>query len=294
MISVVIPLYNKKECIVNTLNSVLGQSYTDFEVVIVDDGSTDGSTELISTIKDHRIRLITQNNGGPSSARNTGVKYALGDYIAFIDADDIWMPDFLKEMIRLIADFPDAIIYGINYGRIEQGRMICTETKPYRGYLENNWESFPFFFCSSATCCKKSAINKLGGFDARMTYGEDCDMWYRLLLEGKGAIDTQVLAYYNKDTLTSLTKYAYPLEKHIPFYIDKYDKAREENPDFRRFFDEQMVYRLYPYLFIKDYRKQAKLLAKKLDYSLLKSSMRFRMKYPHLYKSIRSIRERAQ
>ena len=88
MISVVIPLYNKEASIKQALMSVLSQSYQEFEVVIVDDGSTDNSVAKVEEIQDSRIRLIRQENGGPSKARNTGVKNAKGEWILFLDADD--------------------------------------------------------------------------------------------------------------------------------------------------------------------------------------------------------------
>ena len=291
MFSVIIPLYNKEDCIEKTLACVLNQSYSDFEVIVVDDGSLDHSVEIVSSIRDDRIRLIAQSNGGPAAARNKGIQNAKASIIAFIDADDIWKPDYLQEMSRLIDDFPDAVIYGLNYGIIKNGRTIEKETSEFRGYVSKKWDFFPFFFWTSACCCKKDAITKLGGFDERMMYGEDMDMWYRLLLEGRGVLDTKIMAYYFKDANNCLTQFNMPLEKHIPYFIDKYDEARKNNADFRRFFDQQMIYRLYPYLFDEKYKKQAKQLGKKIDYSQLKKSMKFRMRFPRIYRFLRSNKE---
>ena len=291
MISIVIPLYNKEGCIAKTLNSVLAQSFRDFEVVIVDDGSTDESVKIVASIPDDRIRLITKENGGPSSARNRGIEAARGEIIAFIDADDIWSPDYLKEMVDLIERFPDAVIWGFNYSTIENGQVKDSDAEEYCGFVSEKWEGFPFFFFTSSTCCRKATLIELDGFDERMVYGEDIDMWFRLLLKGKGVLDTRVLAFYNKDEMDSLTQHKMPLEKHIPFFIDKYAQDRKNNPYFRRFFDEQMVYRLYPYLFDREYKKTARELSKKLDYSLLKKSMRFRMRHPYLYRFLRSLKE---
>jgi hypothetical protein len=109
---------------------------------------------------------------------------------------------------------------------------------------------------------------------------------------GERAIDSTVSAYYNKDVDNSLTRYKMPIEKHIPYYIDKYADARRENASFRKFFDEQMVYRLYPYLFDKKYKQTAKDLSRKLDYSQLKKSMRFRMLHPYVYRLFRSLKEK--
>ena len=107
MISVVIPLYNKEASIAQSLKSVLSQEYDDFEVVIVDDGSTDGSVGVVEAINDPRIRLIKQENGGPSKARNTGVKNAKGEWILFLDADDELEPDALEYFANLIRKFSD-------------------------------------------------------------------------------------------------------------------------------------------------------------------------------------------
>lgn len=291
MISIVIPLYNKKDCIRKTMDSVLAQNFKDFEVIVVDDGSIDDSAKVVSSIPDDRIRLITKVNGGPSSARNRGIEEAQGDIISFIDADDVWAPDHLESLTQLISDFPDAVIYGMNYGLVQDGALVQPNTDSYRGYLNGDWNCFPFFFWTSSTCCRKSVLNKVGRFDERMMYGEDCDLWFRLLLEGRGAIDTKVSAFYNKDADDSLTRHSMPLEKHIPFFLDKYAEVRKGNACFRRFFDEQMVYRLYPYLFDSHYRKVARSLAAELDYSQLKKSMQFRMNHPYAYRLLRSLKQ---
>lgn len=106
MISVVIPLYNKEASISQSLGSVLSQSYDDFEVVIVDDGSTDGSVSIVESINDPHIRLIKQENGGPSKARNTGVRNAKGEWIIFLDADDELLPTALEYFRTKIQENP--------------------------------------------------------------------------------------------------------------------------------------------------------------------------------------------
>lgn len=106
MISVVIPLYNKEKQIAKTLQTVLDQTCQDFEIVIVNDGSTDGSVGEIKKITDSRIRLINQKNGGVSAARNRGIEEAKGEHIAFLDADDMWNRDYLKTINYLIKNIP--------------------------------------------------------------------------------------------------------------------------------------------------------------------------------------------
>ena len=103
MISVVIPLYNKEKQIAKTLQTVLNQTYQNFEIVIVNDGSTDGSVEEVLRISDSRIRLVNQENGGVSAARNRGIDEAKGEYIAFLDADDLWDIDHLEVLYQLLC-----------------------------------------------------------------------------------------------------------------------------------------------------------------------------------------------
>lgn len=290
MISVVIPLYNKAQAIRETLDSVLAQTYKDFEIVVVDDGSTDGSANVAETILQAprlsplAFRLIRKPNSGVSSARNAGILAAKGEYIAFLDGDDLWHPEYLEVLARLIKDYPDAALYGIGFSTIEGDEIPkVVEPSTMRGEVLDVWNNYPGYWTGSSSSSKARLI-EIGLFDTRMSHGEDIDMWWRLLLTGKGVVDSRVLAYYRQDAENRAMNRVIPLEKHIPFYIDKYADARANNKEFRRFFDREMIYRLYPYLFVKQYHKQAKELAKQLDYSLQKWTMKFRMNWPHFYK----------
>lgn len=298
MISVVIPLYNKEQSITRTLDSVLAQTYTDYEVVIVNDGSTDHSQQVveewlnssIATQVAHQsinssFRLIHQPNSGVSSARNRGIQEAKGEYIAFLDGDDLWAPTYLEELAMLIADYPNAGIYGINCCHVDGSDIpkdIISKAS-FRGIL-TDWFARGGAFTGSSTTIRKDVFDVVGMFDSRMTHGEDLDMWWRVLLQYDGAYCDKPLAFYRQDSENRAMHRVMPLEKHIPFYMDKFADARAADADFRKFFDTQMVYRLYPYLFTRQYRKQAQCLAKQLDYSQLKWSMHFRMRCPWLYR----------
>ena len=294
MISVVIPLYNKQESIVATLQSVLAQTYTDYEVVIVDDGSTDNSAQVVEEFisaypqplpKGKGVRLVRKANGGVSSARNTGIMEAKGEYIAFLDGDDLWDKKYLETLHKLICDYSDAVIYGIGCAQVSGDNVELTNVdKPRRGEVDNIWDYSVHYWTGSSATCRKEDLLAIGMFDSRMTHGEDLDVWWRLLLCGKGAYDSTMLAFYRQDAENRAMNRVIPLDKHIPFYMDKYAEARANNKEFRCFFDREMIYRLYPYLFDKRYRKQAKLLAKQMDYSLQKWTMKFRMKWPYIYK----------
>lgn len=286
--TIVIPLYNKQNAIVATLRSVMVQTYTNYEVIVVDDGSTDNSFTIamrfINEYLNSKGKVIHKANGGVSSARNEGVLAAKGKYVAFLDGDDLWHPKYLETMHQLILDYPDAVLYGIGY-TIIIGDQIQQKTEPAtkRGEVDNLWNDYPGYWTSSC-CSSKERLIKIGLFDTRMTHGEDIDMWWRLLLSGKGVFDNRVLAYYRQDSENRAMNTIIPLDKHIPYFVDKYAEARANNVDFRRYFDREMIFRLYPYLFDSQYKKVAKQIAKQLDYNLQKWTMHFRMICPHMYR----------
>ena len=132
--SVIIPLYNKAPYVAKAIGSVLAQTFTDYELIIVDDGSKDDSAEkAVQAIGNHtNVRLIKQENAGVSMARNNGAAISQGDYLCFLDADDWWEPTFLEEMSKLVEEFPDAGIYGTNY-------IIVNETKHKTRILPLVW-----------------------------------------------------------------------------------------------------------------------------------------------------------
>ena len=159
MISVVIPLFNKELSICNTLESVLKQTFRNFEVVVVNDGSTDRSKEVVAKIAatDKRIRLVSKPNGGVCSARNRGTQEAKYDYIALLDGDDIWDEHYLEEQTKMIQDFPEATMWGINFAEMENGRLARKlETglpENFRGYVDNYFQMkgrISDLFCSSS------------------------------------------------------------------------------------------------------------------------------------------------
>ena len=291
--SVVIPLYNKQDSIAATLQSVLAQTYTNYEIIVVDDGSTDESANVAEAMLreckvysvECRGKVIRKANGGVSSARNAGILAAKGEYIAFLDGDDLWHPEYLETLHQLIEDYPDAALYGIGCTTIH-GDKIPENVTPstLRGEVEDVWNNYPGYWTGSSSSSSRARLLEIGLFDTRMTHGEDIDMWWRLLLSGKGAFDNRVLAYYRQDTENRAMNKLIPLEKHIPYFVDKYAEARAKNVDFRRFFDREMIYRLYPYLFDARYRKDAKRIAKQMDYSLQKWTMKFRMLCPRMYR----------
>lgn len=205
MISIVIPLYNKEKLVGSTLRSVLAQTYQDFEVVVVDDGSTDGSMAVVEAVDDPRIRIIRQKNGGVSAARNTGIRESKGEYIAFLDSDDHWTPDYLDSMVRLITKYPDADVFGCRYKFSDEfgnERATIVRHLPFKskdGIIDNYFHvasnsDAPLW--TSATVARRRALLEVGGFPEGIVSGEDLLTWAKLACRYKIGFLNEVKAVY--------------------------------------------------------------------------------------------------
>lgn len=183
--SIVIPLYNKEDYIEKTLESVLDQTYTELEVIIVDDGSTDNSVSIVNGFSDDRIKLISQNNSGVSIARNTGVANSQNPYVAFLDADDTWSINYLEEISKLITTYPESSCYVSALQKNNNNRIISYRSnhgdEGCLDYLE--FISSGGIISSSSVVIKKSIFTKTSTFRAGYPLGEDVDMWIRVGME---------------------------------------------------------------------------------------------------------------
>lgn len=206
MFSIVIPLYNKENLIEYSIRSILSQTFQDFEIIVVNDGSTDNSVSVAESVMDPRIRLINQANAGVSAARNRGIKEAKYDLIAFMDADDEWKPDYLDTQYRLTKKYPECSVFSCNYefhnskGKITQTIIrkltFTTETGILTNYFEVASASHPPL-CTSAVIVRKQAIESIGGFPVGIKSGEDLLTWARLAVKFKIAYNRTPLAIYN-------------------------------------------------------------------------------------------------
>lgn len=206
MISVVIPLYNKEKQIAKTLQTVLNQSYQDFEIVIVNDGSTDNSVAEVAKFTDPRIRLINQHNAGVSAARNRGIEEAKGEFIALLDADDEWDTEYLAMQNQLAVAYPQCDIFAVNYqfkdinGTVTPTIIRNLPFKGENGVLSNYFEvassSHPPI-CSITIMARKKAFQAIGGFPLGIKSGEDLLTWARLACNFKIAYSQKPLATFN-------------------------------------------------------------------------------------------------
>ena len=213
MFSIVIPLYNKEKQIAKTLESVFNQTYQEYEIIVVNDGSTDNSVDIVNQIDDKRIKLINQANGGVSSARNTGIKNACFEYIAFLDADDLWENDFLENIHLMIKNYPECSVFATNYKILDtQGEErfpVNTNLANFSKTFDNQCGVLQDYFdfasrtappiCASSIVCKKISIKDIGCFPIGIKAGEDLLTWARLANSFKIGFSKKVCTIFNSD-----------------------------------------------------------------------------------------------
>lgn len=202
--SVIIPLFNKEKSITSTVESVLNQTYKYFELIIIDDGSTDNSLELVQSFQDQRIRIVSRPNGGVSSARNFGVSMAKFDIIVFLDADDLWLPEALTEFVFLMAEFPDVDIYAAGFTIRENAYFKGDKRYKVEDYFYHSSISFakkgsPLLITGSVALRKDCFIN-IGGYNIGYTRGEDLDLWHRMAMRYSIAKSDNIILYYRQDS----------------------------------------------------------------------------------------------
>lgn len=201
--SIVIPLYNKELSIRETLLSVLNQTYQKFEVVVVNDGSTDSSLSVVESISDKRIKIINTENKGVSSARNTGIKSSSYDYIVFLDADDIWYSNCLAEFKYLIDNFPKASIFctshTLSIKDIRSRERCYYIDNYYKATAESYARDTIALLCTGCVTVKKECFSQTGVFNESLSHGEDLDMWERLASEHVYAKSEIVTMKYRLD-----------------------------------------------------------------------------------------------
>ncbi|WP_394752639.1 glycosyltransferase family 2 protein [Crenothrix sp.] len=206
-ISIVMPLYNKAATVAQSIASVLDQTVSNWELVVVDDGSTDEGIAVVSALQDPRIRLVLQVNAGVSAARNKGIAESRTDLIAFLDADDVWLPTFLESILALQKDFPQAQWFATSYfiqepnGSSSQARFNNSAAGFSRGVLKDYFnvaiQSEPPVW-TSAVAVNKGAIVQIGGFPVGVASGEDLLTWARLACVYGLAYDTSCHAVFQR------------------------------------------------------------------------------------------------
>lgn len=226
LFSIVIPLFNKEKSIARTLSSVLNQTEQEFELIIVNDGSTDRSVSIVQNLLGvNQGRIINQKNAGESAARNRGVLEARTNLIAFLDADDEWDPNFLSSIGKLMEDFPEADIFGSSY--YIKNRIGTRKLPPSYYLYPKDWSGIikdyikvintGYPFNSSSVVIRKKKLIQVEGFPLGVKYGADVDTWIRLSFVSLMAIINTPLSTYHRDAENRMVDlYGGSLEIYYP------------------------------------------------------------------------------
>jgi len=182
LVSVIIPVYNGEKTIKQTIESVFQQTLTDWELIVIDDGSQDSTLEIVHSIQDSRLKVFTYPNSGVSASRNRGITQAKGEFISFLDADDLWTPDKLESQLKALQENPQAdVAYSWTDWIDESGKFL----RP-GGHITVNGNAYKqllvrdFIESGSNPLIRRQALNEVGAFEESLAYGEDWDMWLRL------------------------------------------------------------------------------------------------------------------
>ena len=257
-VSVVIPAYNNADLTVQTVESVLNQTYKNIEVIVVDDGSTDNTGERLVSYAD-RIKYVHKKNGGASSARNLGIRLATGEYIGLLDCDDMYLPQKIEKSVDYLERNPDfSFIH-------TPGRFIDKEGKPSRTYpffkrRQVGWIAKRLlsrsYICNSTVVVRKACFEKVGFFDESIFIPADWDMWLRLAENYKAGYIDEPLTLYRESGRYTLTH----LEQSKREGLVVLEKAFRRNPELSSHFKDRLISNIYfwngfNYLKINDFCK---------------------------------------
>jgi len=282
--SVIIPLYNKENYIEETIKCVLNQTFTDFEIIIIDDGSTDKSYSVISKFNDSRITKIRQENKGVSIARNVGIRHAKSKYIALLDADDSWYENHLFELNKQITLFPNAGLYCNNYEVLHKN-SIRRKAKFNFNYDTNCVLVKDYFKASiinslawtSAVGFSKEKFENIGEFNTDLKTAQDLDLWIRFALQFKVSFNPIITMAYKFYVSNSLSKKEYNVMRYD--FITSYLKEEQLNASLKMYLDINR-YALAIRSKINNETELYKKLKKEIDYKNLNNKQKILLIFP--------------
>jgi glycosyltransferase involved in cell wall biosynthesis len=294
-ISVVIPTYNAMIYLPQTVAGLLNQTFEDFEAIVINDGSSDETEQWVSKIKDPRIKLISQNNKGLAGARNAGIAQASGEYIAFLDADDLWEPTKLEKQVHVLDKYPEVGLVYTWVAYIDEkgestGKVVKyqAEGDVWKNLLERNLVE-----CGSVAMVRRSCFDTVGVFDWNLSsfnVNEDWDMWLRIAARYPFKVVKEPLAYYRQSS-SSASKNWKAIEQSFRIVIEKaFDSAAPELQSLKR-----RSYGLANFCFAwkalqsrdRDYNKARQFRALALDHD---PGLRFSKEYVRLSLAITMMR----
>ena len=294
--SVIIPLYNKENYIARTIESVLAQKYSNFELIIVNDCSTDNSLEIAKTIKDPRIKILEhEKNKGLSASRNTGIANSTCEYLAFLDADDIWKPEFLDKIDFLITTYSDASLFATNYEvLLQNGKRISHEFGITNGndhgivsnFFKDNLTQTTYI--PSGLAVKRCVFEEIGNYDETITYSEDVDFNIRANANYKMAYYNEPQVIYTMASENQITQTSIK-GKRIPNY-DHYEDLYAGRKDVKRYLDFQRYIKAKLFKLSNDMETYNQ-LADNIDFNNLTWKQRILIRLPRvLLKKVTDLR----
>lgn len=290
--SVIIPLYNKAPYVRKTVESVLCQTFTDWELIIIDNGSTDGSNEVVAEFTDSRIQIVQlAENVGVSNARNKGVELSTAPYITFLDADDWWEPTFLEEMAWLIERYPNVGIYGTGYYIVKNGKKRVAPIGVEEGFSEgeiNYCTVYAQTLCmpltSISVCMPREVFEEAGGFPAGIKLGEDFLLWVKVALKHKVVLLNKPLSNYNQDVDSAFRgthNKRYNPDTFMTFHFDRFAKEETKSHDLKVLLDRLRVYTLMNFRKDNLFPNKVQQEISKVDFKNVDSIYRFYYKAPY-------------
>lgn len=286
LFSVIIPFYNKAPYVSKTVESVIEQTYKDWELVMVDDGSTDGSSEIVAGFSDPRIQTVRlEKNAGVSNARNKGVSIATAPYITFLDADDWWEPTFLAEMAGLIERHPEAGLYSTGYYIVKHGQRRVAPTGLDSTFQEEEIDYCALYasslcmpLCIGTVCLPRKVFDEQHGFNPALHLGEDFDLWLRIVSHYKTVVLNKPLFSYNQDVAKKNrgTQQLHPPQHHFLWHQDYLHASGE----CKTLLDRLVAYSLLPYYLSHRYHDDTLPLLQHIDWDSLPDKLRQPYRHP--------------
>lgn len=271
--SIIIPVFNKSDDIRACLKSVLAQTYPDFEVLVIDDGSTDESASIINGFNDSRLKYIYKNNGGVSSARNLGIRESSGDWITFMDADDIMYPNALSVYYGLIKKYPltNFVVASTDqsnkkYPRREYDYLV-------RDYDLMNAISYAksgfSLVHTDCVCVKRQMFDSVGAFNENYTHGEDMDLWKRLSEAAPFAKSDIPVALYRQGTINNSSKKSETDRKYAPIAVLEHPRSYFKGYSAKLLQGERVFFDIFPSVIKSFNMSKIRLLMKYLDWTTI-------------------------
>lgn len=293
--SVILPLYNKASYVTMAIDSVLSQTFADYELVIMDDGSKDDSYDIASKVitGQANCHLHRQQNAGVSMARNNAVAMSHGDYLCFLDADDWWDPSFLEDMVKLIDEYPEAGIYGTNYTIVSDLKHktrvapIGVEQgfeKGYINYCQVYSKTLAMPLWTGAVCVPRAIFDEMHGFPEGIKLGEDFLLWIKIALKYKVAFLNKPLSFYNQDVETvnrGVVRKGYDPDSFMTFHFDQFADQEKTNPDLKVLLDRLRVYSLLRFRLVNAHKDRVNQEIAKVDFSNVEKKYQFYYKLPY-------------